>query len=278
MKLWEGLGYYSRVRNLKKAAILVMQNYGGQLPDDYEKLRSLPGIGNYTAGAILSIAFGKRAAAVDGNVLRVLSRLTGFDGDVLQTESKKWAEQTAFALCPEDRPGDFTQALIELGATVCVPNGEAKCVCCPLADQCFANKNGKTDVLPVKTGKKPRKLENRTVFVLYDRDRDCYYIDRRPEKGLLAGLYEFPNSEADYSDKDAVAKARQMGFEPLRIEPLTPAVHIFTHKEWHMRGYLLEGYALTDCVLIGAKTEDLKTVYAIPSAFSAFLKQIGITK
>lgn len=274
LKLWEGLGYYSRARNLKKAACQIVSEYGGKMPSDPEKLCKLCGIGSYTAGAIASIAFGKRACAVDGNVLRVLTRLTGYDGDITISETKKWAERIAFDLCPESNPGEFTQALIELGATVCVPNGEAKCIACPLRKECFAFANDMTDRIPVRSQKKPRTIENRTILVLRDRERKCFFIRRRSEKGLLAGLYEFPGVDGTLSQNDVITEARKLGFEPFHARQMTPCVHIFTHKEWHMTGWLLDGYVGDDCVLIGANYEEMKANYAIPSAFSAFLKQI----
>lgn len=275
LKLWEGLGYYSRARNLKKAANVVMEQYGGELPADLQKLKKLPGIGSYTAGAIASIAFGIPAPAVDGNVLRVLARLTGCDADILRPQTRAAAEQAVLQMCPAEAPGDFTQGMIELGATVCVPNGEAKCSACPVSRWCVAAREGVVDCLPVRSAKAPRRVEDRTVLLLREGDR--YLIRRRPSKGLLAGLYELPNELGTLDRDQAIAFARENGFQPLHTEHLAPAKHIFTHVEWHMTAYLMTGY-FSDPEQgkerVMASGEELSAVYAIPSAFSAYLKAI----
>jgi A/G-specific adenine glycosylase len=264
LKLWEGLGYYNRARNLKAAAQQIMEDYGGVIPSEYEELLKLKGIGHYTAGAIASIAYGKPVPAVDGNVLRVISRVTGDDSDIMKqsvrthmeeklkelmtagTEAKGAAEAAADA--PEAevavdaqasdvcvQPRIFNQALMELGAIVCVPNGAPHCEECPWCALCRARKEGLVDVLPVKKKAKERRIEERTVFIIRDGDRVA--IRKRPQKGLLAGLYELPNCEG-YPDYDGiVAYVKSMGFLPLRIQPLADAKHIFSHVEWHMKGY-----------------------------------------
>lgn len=272
LKLWEGLGYYSRARNLKKAACVLMENYDGSLPADIEELKKLPGIGSYTAGAIASIAFGIPAPAVDGNVLRVLSRLTGCDADIMLPQTRRAAEQTVLRMCPKDTPGDFTQAMIEIGALICVPNGEAKCMKCPFQSWCVANKEGLIDRLPVRSRKAPRRVEERTVLLLKEHDR--YMIRRRPQKGLLAGLFELPNELGTLTSEQAVAFARENGFQPLRTERLQPASHIFTHVEWHMTAYLMTGYFEEKEERIMASAHELTEIYAIPSAFSAYMKEI----
>ena len=143
LKLWEGLGYYNRVRNMQKAAKTVMEEYGGQLPDDYEKLLSLKGIGSYTAGAIASIAYGIPVPAVDGNVLRIITRLTQDESDIMKQSVKKRVEQALLEVMPQKRAGVFNQALMELGATVCVPNGAPLCEACPWKEFCLAKKKWK---------------------------------------------------------------------------------------------------------------------------------------
>lgn len=276
LKLWEGLGYYSRARNLKKAAKVVLEQYGGELPANLQELKKLPGIGSYTAGAIASIAFGIPAPAVDGNVLRVLARLTGCDADILRPQTRAAAEGTALRMCPPEAPGDFTQAMIELGALVCVPNGEAKCSVCPLRPWCVAEREGLVDRLPVRSPKAPRRIEDRTVLLLKEGER--YLIRRRPSKGLLAGLYELPNELGTLDREQAIAFARANGFQPLRTEHLAPATHIFTHVEWHMTAWLMTGYfsetAPEGAERVMANREELSAVYAIPSAFSAYLREI----
>ena len=276
MKLWEGLGYYSRARNLQKAAKTVVEQYGGKMPASYEKLRGLCGIGDYTAGAIASIAFGIRVPAVDGNVLRVLARVQGSYADIaLPATKKEWSQKLA-AVVPE-AAGDFTQSLIELGATVCVPNGEAKCGVCPLAPYCKAAKEHLTDEIPVRSAKKPRRIEQKTVLLI--RDGDLTALHKRPETGLLAGLFELPNVEGHLGEGELLDFIRSLGFEPLRIQPLEDSKHIFTHIEWHMIAYDVtitpefDGYHGASGMLL-VKNEDLHKSYAIPSAFGAYKKYL----
>ena len=277
LKLWEGLGYYSRARNLQKAARAVVEQYGGEMPADEGLLRKLPGIGDYTAGAIASIAFGIPAPAVDGNVLRVLSRFCGSYADISLPETKKMWNQLLRPVIPENA-GAFNQSLIELGATVCLPNGEPLCASCPLASSCVALRDGKTDALPVKAAQKPRRIERLTVLLIRDGNRTA--LHQRPPKGLLAGLYELPNLPGHLSPEELPDRIREMGFEPLRITPLEPAKHIFTHIEWQMIAYAVkispafDGYhARSGYQLV--PDDDLRLHYAIPSAFSAYKKYFG---
>ncbi len=235
LKLWEGLGYYSRARNLKKAAQLVMRDYDGRLPDSKEELLKLPGIGPYTAGAIASIAYGKVAAAVDGNVLRVMMRLRGSFEDITKDRVKKELAETIEAVMPKEEPGKFTQALMELGATVCVPNGKPLCEQCPVMHLCRAFKNGTELQIPVKPEKKARKIEERTVLVL--ETAEGIILHKRPGRGLLAGLWEFPNMEGRLSAMAVEEMLAAQGFRVEGLEPLGEAKHIFSHIEWHMTGY-----------------------------------------
>ena len=276
LKLWEGLGYYSRARNLQKAARTVVEQYGGKMPASYEALRGLCGIGDYTAGAIASIAFGIRVPAVDGNVLRVLARLQGSREDISQPATKRaWRDGLAEVI-PE-AAGDFTQSLIELGATVCVPNGEAKCEACPLAPYCVASKECLTDEIPVRAAKKPRRIEKRTVLVIRDGDRTA--LHKRADKGLLAGLFELPNVLGHLDEDALLAYVRSIGFEPLRIERLEDAKHIFSHIEWHMIAYTVritpefDGFHGASGMLL-VQNDDLHANYAIPSAFAAYKKYL----
>ena len=276
MKLWEGLGYYSRARNLQKAAQTVVSEYGGRLPQSYEELRRLCGIGDYTAGAIASIAFNERVPAVDGNVLRVLSRLCGSYEDISQQTTKSaWRDRLA-EVVPE-AAGDFTQSLIELGATVCVPNGEAKCEVCPLASYCVAAREHLCDELPVRATKKPRRIEQMTVLLIRDGDRTA--LHKRPETGLLAGLFELPNVSGHLSEDKLTAYIRSIGFEPLQFKRLDDAKHIFTHIEWHMIAYDVriapefDGFHGASGMLL-VNNDDLHANYAIPSAFAAYKKYL----
>lgn len=277
LKLWEGLGYYNRVRNMQKAAQAVMEEYDGNFPADYEKLLALPGIGHYTAGAIGSISFGIRMPAVDGNVLRVLSRVKASYEDILKQSVKTALEQEVQKIIPAGRAGDFNQALIELGAIVCVPNGKAKCGECPLAFCCRARAEGIVDELPKKKAKKARRVEERTVLVLREGDRVA--VRKRPSKGLLAGLYELPNLDGFLNEEEVLKQVRLWGLSPLRILPLAGAKHIFSHVEWQMTGYAVSLEETDDMdreglFFIDAKETEEK--YPIPAAFAAYAGYMDI--
>ena len=283
LKLWEGLGYYNRARNLKKAAQILVSEYGGRMPDDYEIILSLPGIGSYTAGAISSIAFGKAYPAVDGNVLRILARLRTDERDILQAGVKKSVEEELADVMPKDRPGDFNQALMELGAMVCIPNGAPKCDVCPWKELCRARAQGITGEFPKKAGKKPRSIEKKTILVIQDAERVA--LRKRPEKGLLAGLYEFPSMEGNCEEERVLAYLRELGLLPLRIRALPPAKHVFTHKEWHMTGFLIRVDELADRGgrqegegLIFVDPKETWTNYPIPSAFAAYAEQVEMIR
>ena len=269
LKLWEGLGYYNRVRNMQIAARTVLQEYGGKLPDDYLELQKLKGIGSYTAGAITSIAYGKVAPAVDGNVLRVISRVALSREDILKQSVKRSMEQAIVAIMPADRPGAFNQALMELGAMVCVPNGEPHCERCPLKELCLTRKMGAIDEIPVKRERKPRRIEEKTVMII--RDGEHLAIHKRPPKGLLPGLYELPNTEGHLTQDDAVAWVKGKGFSPIRIKGLETAKHIFSHVEWHMTAYLIlieDPQETGDFLFV--EPEKTEEKYPIPAAFAAY--------
>ena len=273
MKLWEGLGYYNRVRNMQTAARTVVCEYEGVLPASYEELLSLKGIGNYTAGAIASIAYQIPVPAVDGNVLRVISRITEDRQDIMKQSVRRQIEENLLGIMPEETPGDFNQALMELGAVVCVPNGPARCEACPVSEYCLAYRHGTVEELPVKAPKKERILQNRTVLVIQDGEKTA--IQKRPEKGLLAGLYELPNLLGHLTREEVLDKVKNMQLEPLYIEKLPDAKHIFSHIEWRMTGYLIRVAALdTDRGLpfIFAEKKQSEKQYAIPSAFRAYVK------
>ena len=277
LKLWEGLGYYNRVRNMQKAAQVIMTEYSGEFPADFEKLLALPGIGSYTAGAISSIAFGIPMPAVDGNVLRVISRVKASYEDVLKQSVKNAMEAEIRELIPKERAGDFNQALIEIGAIVCVPNGKAKCEECPLAFCCRAKAKGIVDELPKKKAKKERRIEDRTVLILKDGDRVA--IRKRPAKGLLAGLYELPNLDGNLSEQQVLEKVKEWGLSPLRILPLAGAKHIFSHVEWHMTGYavsLEETDHMEQSGFLFIETKETESSYPIPAAFAAYAEYLDI--
>ena len=282
LKLWEGLGYYNRVRNMQKAAQQVMEEYQGVLPADYEALQQLKGIGSYTAGAIASIAYGIPAPAVDGNVLRILTRVSADDTDIMKASFKKQVEELLQEYMQSDQfdasnSASYNQALMELGATVCVPNGAPNCTACPWQDVCRAKKNGNVMDYPVKTKAKARRVEKRTVFVIRDGERVA--IRKRENKGLLAGLYELPNVEGSLSAKEALAFVKEKKLSPLRIQSLGEAKHIFSHVEWQMTGYaiLVEEPGDTDQTdFLFVEAADSKEHYAIPAAFAAYASYMGI--
>ena len=273
MKLWEGLGYYNRVRNMQSAAQVVVAEYGGVLPASYEELLALKGIGSYTAGAIASIAYDIPVPAVDGNVLRVFSRITEDRQDIMKQSVRSQVEEKLLGIMPKDAPGDFNQALMELGAVVCVPNGPARCMECPVAALCKAYHHGTVDELPVKAPKKKRTIENKTVLVI--QDGECTAIRKRPQEGLLAGLYELPNVEGHLSMDEALQKVKEMNLEPLHIEVLPEAKHIFSHIEWRMIGYRIRVSSLEErkeSSFIFTEKKQSEKQYAIPSAFRAYTK------
>ena len=281
LKQWEGLGYYNRVRNLQKAARQIVDEYDGRMPDSYEELMKLKGIGSYTAGAVASIAYGKTVPAVDGNVLRVVSRLRK-DGRLITDPKVKTAvEQELLKIMPTSRPGDFNQALMELGACVCIPNGTPFCDRCPLELSCMAHRDGVELEYPKKAVKKSRQVEERTILIIRDENRAA--IRRRPGKGLLAGMYEFPSMAGFHTAKEVAAYLSENGIKALRIQPLEDASHIFTHREWRMKGYMVRvdelesgqpGKAVRDWIYI--EPQETEEKYPIPSAFSAYTKYLSI--
>ncbi len=272
-KLWEGLGYYSRVRNLQKAAKQVMERYDGALPPTYELLLDLCGIGEYTAGAIASIAFGIPVPAVDGNVLRVVSRLFASEADIAKPQVKKGYRELLLLTMSQERPGDFNQAMMEIGATVCLPNGAPKCEACPLRSSCRGYQQGNPTLYPVKAEKKPRRIEEKTVFLLCT--PNGVLIRRRPAEGLLAGLWEFPHTNQRLTKEEAALWLKEQDIAYTSIRPLPQAKHIFTHIEWHMIGYLISCPTLIpNAEEVIATRQALAEEYAIPNAFSAYKKAI----
>lgn len=237
LKLWQGLGYYSRARNLKKAAGEIVLRFGGAVPGTYRELLTLPGIGSYTAAAIASIAFGERVPAIDGNVLRVFSRLTEDYRDIQDPRTKPAVFAELSAVMPDD-PGTFNQAMMELGATICVPNGQPLCEKCPLADRCKAKRNGLTADLPVKSKKAHRSIEQMSVFLI--RKDDSFLIRKRPDTGLLAGLYELPNTEGHLDVNEALSFAEEYGIRPSGAITEYDRTHVFTHREWHMHVFAFD--------------------------------------
>ncbi len=279
LKLWEGLGYYNRVRNMQKAAQQIMVDHAGRFPDTYEEILQLKGIGNYTAGAISAFAYGIPKPAVDGNVLRVISRITGSYEDIMKQSVRKKIESALEKVIPADAASDFNQGLIELGAIVCVPNGEPKCEKCPVKEYCIAHAKNLTAEIPVKKKAKARKIEERTVLIFKDGKQIA--IRKRPAKGLLAGLYEFPNLEGKLSMDEVTEYSKKIGLMPVRVQKLPEAKHIFSHIEWHMIGYEVivdELEKTNEKGFLFIHPEQIKKEYSIPSAFEKYTEYAGIRR
>ncbi len=281
LKLWEGLGYYNRVRNMNAAAKQIVDNYGGRIPSDYEELLKLKGIGHYTAGAIASIACNQPVPAVDGNVLRVISRITGDDSDIMKQSVRTRIEEKLRSLMTADletelKPRIFNQALMELGALVCVPNGAPHCGECPLNAVCHACIQGRTAEIPVRSKAGARRIEKKTIFIIKDGEKIA--IRKRPNRGLLAGLYEFPGHEGHMNQDEAISYMKLLGCMPIRIRPLGEAKHVFSHVEWHMTGYAVQVEEVPDGRngIFFVEVSELSRQYAVPAAFARYMEFINM--
>ena len=283
-KLWEGLGYYSRVKNLQAAAQQIMEEYGGGFPQEASEIRKLKGIGDYTTGAIASICFDRPAPAVDGNVLRVLSRITGDTRSITDEKTRKEIREELSGVYPAHDRGAFTQAMMELGEVTCIPNGEPDCAHCPCASFCVS-KDGGWRELPVKAPKKERRKEQMTVFLLQCGEKTA--VHKRGETGLLSGLWEFPNVPGTLTCEEALAQAEAWGCGPAPkegdgadagiIRKQTSAAteeksrtHVFTHVEWEMKCYHVNCTKMPE-IFAWANIPQIKAQYALPTAFRKFL-------
>lgn len=272
MKLWEGLGYYSRARNLKAAAIRIVNEFHSAFPQSFAELRDLPGIGDYTAGAIASIAFGKPEPAVDGNVLRVIMRLTGHDDDIALQATKKTVTAWLRQIYPQGLDaGDLTEGLMELGEQICIPAGIPKCADCPLNRFCVANRQQKQTELPKKSPKKKSRTEHYTVLILHC--NGAFALRKRPARGLLAGLWELPNYSGHCSAEEIQVLLQKQGLQPTALSPCGSATHIFTHVTWQMVGFAAECAHRSDNFYWFSK-EELTAQVAVPTAFRYFMQQI----
>ncbi len=267
LKLWEGLGYYSRARNLHKAAGIITAQ--GGFPQTYQELLRLPGIGEYTAGAIASICFGEKVPAVDGNVLRVIARVTGSYRNVLEPRVKKEMTHLLQQIMPDDA-GNFNEGLMELGETVCLPNGRPACEKCPLKESCTAFRRQLTDELPVREKKQQRRQEKKTVLLLVS-EQGRLAIEKRPEKGLLSGLYQLPNMSGHLAEEEIRAALESKGLIVREVLSVGGAKHIFTHIEWLMQGFRVQAGSETPEYRWVTKKE-LSEQYALPTAFKYFMR------
>lgn len=267
-KLWEGLGYYSRIKNMQKAARVIRDEFGGIFPSRYEDIVRLPGIGPYTAGAISSIAFSLPVPAVDGNVLRVVTRLAAWEADISDPAVKRAVTESLRQIYPAERCGDYTQSLMELGAVVCIPNGFPKCAECPLGSLCIARAAGKQTSFPVLPEKKPRKNQDLTVFLLQSDGLTA--IRKRPPGGLLGGMWEFPNVEGRLSAGQAEEWLKEQGIAARSFCELPPKKHIFTHIEWRMTCFSVQCVRMNN-PFIWVDEQALERDVALPTAFKKLL-------
>ncbi len=272
LRVWEGLGYYSRARNLKKCAQILVDQYNGELPEEYDQLIKLPGIGPYTAGAITSIAYHKPHSAVDGNVLRIFARLFEITDDIRDTKTKDTIQNVidSYLKNHPEQSSDFNQGCMELGEVICVPNGNPKCDICPIHEFCLASIHHKTEAIPYRSPLNKRKIINRTLLII--RDGDHFLVHKRERNGLLAGMYEFIGIDSFLTKNEIINTLEKQNIHPLKIKRLPDAKHIFTHLEWHMHAYEItveqiesiekEDYMLFDRTALSSK--------AIPSAFKKY--------
>lgn len=275
LKLWEGLGYYNRARNLQKAAKTIEEKYNREMPNTYAELITLSGIGEYTAGAIASIAYNERIPAVDGNVLRVISRVTASDKDVLLAETKNEVTEQLKMLMAKQKgnfqAGDFNEALMELGELICLPNGEPNCQECPLQKDCIANKEGLTQELPKREKKLKRKEEDKTVFLFISEDNKIA-VRKREEKGVLNGMYELPNKNGKIEDLGDIEQIlKQWNLKSVETERIGEYQHIFTHITWKIIAYKIK-VKKENTEFIWASKKQLEKDYALPTAFKKIIK------
>ena len=272
LKCWEGLGYYSRARNLHKAAGVCVERYHGDLPDTFEELLALPGIGSYTAGAIASIVYSLPVPAVDGNVLRVMARLLAEEEDVTLGPVKKKLEGIIREILPQENPGTFNQALMELGEVICIPNGRPDCEHCPLRDMCTSFRENRQQEIPVPRRKKARRVEKLTVLLI--RTEEGYALRKRPEKGLLAGMYEYPSLPGHPSLKEMREWVKRQPVKDPLLRELPPSHHIFTHVEWDMRAFEIDCISFEGDWFYAAPAQ-IREEYAVPGAFRIYTKLLG---
>ena len=268
LKLWEGLGYYSRARNLKKAANIIVSEYNGIVPKQYAELIKLPGIGEYTAGAIASISNNEKVPAVDGNVLRVMSRIIGSKENILHPETKKKITKIVQKILPEEA-GDFNEGIMEIGEKICLPNGRPLCDKCPIKDFCVANKKNMIEEIPVRIKDTKRKIQNKTVFVLYTIDGKIA-ICKRKDKGILAGLYELPNVEDFVEEGDVRECLKKWDIRLEKVIAKGQKKHVFTHIVWQMKYYEIVVSEANESFIWASKKE-LDKGYVLPTAFAKFL-------
>lgn len=269
LKLWEGLGYYNRARNLKKAAVIIMEEYGGTFPTSYSEIIKLPGIGEYTASAISSICFGEKQVTVDGNVMRVFTRFYNDCSNISKNSTRRQIHDSLLSVLP-DEAGDFNEGLMELGEVICTPNGMPKCDKCPLKDWCKAYKNSNYFLYPVKDEKRVKQEVEMTVFIpIWD---NKVIVRKRKEPGLLHKLYEFPNVIGNRSIVEIKDLCSEFG-EVVNIQKSISYTHVFTHKKWKMQAYFVFLKSV-NCRSLFCSISDIEKYFVLPTAFSPFLYEL----
>ena len=272
LKLWEGLGYYSRAKNLKKAAMQIMNEYQGTFPTTYVEILKLPGIGEYTASAIASICFGEKQITIDGNVLRIYARINNDNRPIDDIRVKNNIREELLKIVP-DASGSFNQGLMEIGETICLPKGEPKCHICPLKEICEANHKRTYQSLPVKLPKKEKKEEYYTIILFHFQEK--YAIYKRSNETLLNNLWSFPTITSNKSALELKEYLKENKIAYKRIIPSITNCHIFTHKKWQMISYLVELESINNLENYQfASLEELIKNYCIPSAYQPFLKEL----
>lgn len=272
LKLWEGLGYYSRGRNLHKAAQEIVSRFASEVPSRKEDLLSLPGIGAYTSRAILAIGFHQKEIAVDGNLIRVFSRLESC-GEENFEKMKALCEAFYQKELQQEDPSKFNQALMDLGEMVCLGHGEALCESCPFQSYCHAHLENRVNAFPPEKKAKEKRVEKKTILLYSYQDKVA--LHKRPDTGLLASLYEFPSWEGELGKEAVLARLEQEGISPLRLEELGKVNHVFSHLIWEMVGYrVVLGEPCPKEGLVWANKKELSKTYPVPSAFLYYKKQI----
>ena len=267
LKLWEGLGYYSRVRNLRKAAMEIVKKHRGEIPCEVSDLKRLPGIGEYTASAIAAIAFHAKEVAVDGNLVRIYARLFARPLDPGSPKDRRLVA-LGFAEQMDIDPAIFNETLMDIGQLQCLPNGKPLCSTCPLRGFCIAHQREEEQKYPLAKKKTKRKTEERTILILTKQNR--VYLEKRPEEGLLSSLYQPMNLLGRWKEEGIRDYLEKKGYVLGSFENLGGAKHIFSHVEWHMTGWKIEVLASPKDALFVTQYEK-ETEYSVPSAFNAFL-------
>ncbi|MCI8347485.1 MAG: A/G-specific adenine glycosylase [Bacilli bacterium] len=273
-KLWEGLGYYTRAKNLKKSAQIIINQYHGEFPHEYHELITLPGIGDYTASAISSICFQKKKATIDGNVLRVYTRFYNNDLNISLLKTRKEIGKKIEEIIPNES-GDFNQALMEIGEVLCIPNGIPHCNRCPLHSRCLAGKYSNYALFPKRQLKREKKTLEYTIFIF--NFENTYAISKRNNEGILHQLWQFPNVEGTLTKTQVEAYLNSKRISYSKIKEFITYTHVFTHQKWKMISYYIElGKPIGNNQMLFLSIDKIIKDYAIPTAFQPFLKKLQI--